>query len=298
MSSDVTFSGAVGPEGTVRVTLTPDLSGVTRVELANAVFQVTPPGGSPLSFNITNALYYAPPSPVEAGQFSVGVPGNLVGQARASARIDGSVSADGASGTATLVACFAPSGCQDWTTTSWTASGPTPTPPNEGDAIMEGRIEGRAGQIAVALDPDDQRVTAFEVEGLSLEPCLSEPLSMRAFDLTTPPEVSGSLLQHQEGLRALAVSISHVDGDSASGSLHFASGFYVGDCAFDATWTAGATEPTAPIPPEGPSPTAPAGGLPETGGGAGGTSGVLAIVAALAGVGVAALVVGGSSREA
>jgi hypothetical protein len=149
--------------GVIRVTFTPDRSGVIRVTAGEGPFSS--------SLNSNRQMYYEPPAPVSGGAFSVGIPLNLVGTLRAGLIVEGTFQSDTQITGRVRYAICGTIPCQFWDA-DMTLTGPLDTPPAPDDLPLAGSLAGDPGGISLWRSPDGTEVTALAFRGGALTPCI------------------------------------------------------------------------------------------------------------------------------
>jgi len=272
--SDVTLEGEVevtqvlvtptrgaelGP-GTIRITFTPELDGVLRVELLNLRILV---GDARIRLHEkfhSAEWYYWPPVAVENGRFSLDeylfyrdlifieeLPLPIV-------RIEGEV-VNNTDIAGTLA--FRTVHDDDSITTGWSADQFIVTPPDSNDSRFEAVTEAGDDLSLTLSGSPVSDITSFEIAGLSLAPCFpGETFSVRAFFEPSkririvenrsiafrPVEVD---VVGEERNSVVRLQIDEVEGSSASGTVRWSTEH----CGFEVGWQ------TAPASADEPPPT-------------------------------------------
>lgn len=308
-ASDVTFegevaetSGAVSPTsgatvgpGFIRITLTPSMDGILRVEIADVrTFAARISPSASWEQRLSDERYYWPPLPIEDGRFALWmwISPHIGSATRVSVNIEGEL-VSGSELRGTLQ--------HSWiepVVTTWGATTPADTPPGAQDLLFDTLVEG-GGHLEVALTEDGLSVTSFDLQELQLDPCFpGETLSVRAFfDPGVDLDQAVAIVAGDYGLSEVGIDVEEAAGSRASGTLYFVAGFPWIDCRFNVRWQTVLTptaEPTAT-----PQPTATALATPVEAptelpiAGVGGARGVpsagLAILAACLGAALAAV---------
>ncbi len=301
---DLTFRGPLATGGTVSVTLTADRSALLRA----ALLDVNLP---PCLESLPIARYWDPPVPLSPpsetslGGFRVGIDFGPTVHSSRSVTLRGNVLSE------TTIEGTAEYFSLPCTTDpiSWSSQGPVATPPDEGDLVFEGSVDG-GGSIVLTTDASRSSVTSAVLSGVSVPPCTHDnPLDLRAF-FEPPVPVEGSAFTADVTREpfefteffvggAFADEFSLVGAISAQATLDPVLG-----CSGEVAWSArqaGGPAPTATSPPETDEPAATpslaVGALPSAGAGGGADDGgppvawaaTLAAAAALALLGAAAL---------
>jgi hypothetical protein len=268
---NVTYGGAIEGGGAVQITLTPDSTAVSRVEVTDATFLILVPGKATRTIIVSRELYFVPPVRLGDGVDAT-LPIDIDREARSSVRLVGSSLTDGGfSGTAMYHACVLGTGCSDQSSTTWSATERIDMPPRPDDRVFSGSI-AVGGSIQVALSPDGDNVTWVSIRDLPAEACPpgDPPFAIDVFFDPPAPldQFSTPLVQTSTNLQTLALSASRDDG-TIDGDLSLAT--FRSDCTVEARWSATAVEPPAtvsPRPTERPATsTPPAVELPQAGGG-------------------------------
>jgi len=153
--------------GTLLLTLTPDLSAVTRVEVRNTLFEwINSADFTRASVVFSKRTYFSPPVVVKGGEFSLVVGDPYQYEA---VRIDGRIADGSVSGTATLFAYFPPSlNRLDLQSFSYSDAAAIDTPPLGSDTIYRGNIEGQDATVTLSTNSAGE-ITAFLVDNALLD---------------------------------------------------------------------------------------------------------------------------------
>ncbi len=269
----MTYEGTPGAglpftPATIRVTFTPDRSGAIRVTYGEGPFS------APLHGN--GQMYFEPPSPVTGGAFSVGLPFDLTGTARAGLVVEGTFESDTQIvGRVRYLVCLPI--CQDLGEADLVLTGPLDTPPGPGDARLMGSLDGDEAGFALWLNPEGTGVTSIAFRGGALSPCIEADDSGTLHWFFQPPAVLSSengqfsastWLTSGVGLILITVDGSALDGATFTGTLA-CSDIYSPETSAELIWIAwpqggvgGVAElaDVAPFPEEAPSAGRRAGG--------------------------------------
>lgn len=293
---DVTYRAPLASGGDVLITFTPNLSGVTRAEVRQGLFEwVVPTSFETLSLHFSHHLYFDPPVAMADGQFELSIPDQLMGMSRDSVRIDGTVKGGEISGTATLIACVYPGSCIDLSSVDWSGASVINTPPWPNDTIRVGHIEGQSGTLQLSLNRDGN-LTSLTLDNVVAASCFDPPLTLNVhafFDPPINPSEGIRELVLGSDLRPLSTTVT-IDGETISGTLVVPDSVFAPNCTLRLPWTAG---PPAETPAATATPQA-SGSLPATGGGGDADGwGLLAAAIALAGCGATLALLGALARR-
>ena len=174
---------AVAGGGTIAITFTEDLTGVTRIALDGVTFSSAEPA---CSGTVSVVRYFDPPEPVTGGNFAaLLVPAGLSTNDVDFVSVNGSVLNGSASGSASYGLAVAPEvGCTS-DALPYVATGPVDTPPGPEDVPYSGAIEGASGGFALTLSADGDAVTSATFDEL-LMPC-EEAVAINAAAFFEPP---------------------------------------------------------------------------------------------------------------
>ena len=304
--SDVTFEGEVAEtvqtvpplhattigRGAIRITLTPNMDGVLRAEVADVhVANYHVEYGTTVEYQLSGRQYYWPPVPIEDGSFALRIFFPAPAELPSFVDIEGEV-VSSSELRGTVRSNHSPVG------TNWGAAGPADTPPDADDILFDAYVEG-GGRLSVALTEDRLSVTAFELQDLPLAPCLpGEALSVRAFyDSGVGLDRAGAYIRGVDDTYSVNLDVAEVDGSHASGTVSWSSRRW--DCYVEVRWQTEpfpTPEPTvtaqpSPLAPPAatptPTPVEEPSGLPATGGGRGSGAPLAGLATMIASLGVA-----------
>jgi hypothetical protein len=264
---DLTFEGdLVRDTGTITLSLTPDLMGITRARIRDFSMAVAPPPTyAPITFTMSQEVYYDPPVPIRGQEFQLFVTANDFGMLHSYMRIRGTVQSPRAiTGTAEFYAGTSYLPSVDWGATSYEPSTPSDAP------TVAARLIGHPGSIIVTMDPQHGTIDAVSLQDVSLAPCSSgDPRTTLRIHVEPPapaPSLDRSvLLSRPDGPLSIRLQ-GAVSGDGAAeGTLDFGDADD-SDCHQTFAWSTRTETPAAP-PTLTTKPTSAAPALPPTGNG-------------------------------
>ena len=169
-SPEVTFIGSVESGGALSLTMNPELTEITRVELIQVRLSTKYCG----AIGVSLTGYFDPPLRVVGGEFSFSVARPDTPNSTVPYWVNGNIDDSGQiSGTVQTGGGLA---CQPGPPERWSVSGPASEPPGSSDLTFA----NDAGTVVLTTNPARELVTSLTLDDIDLSPCI-ESASVRTF---------------------------------------------------------------------------------------------------------------------